>query len=139
MKTLLTIPVAAVILTITSVAYAQVRVIGPDSEHIYSSDPREAGRLLDDEALQRENERRERAKIERQREREDARRREELDAAEAAQAAASAYADQPQIGPTYVGTFGIQHRRHIIRRPSTTGAISGNSWPRTHTNARAPR
>jgi len=66
MKTLLTIPVAAAVLTITSVAYAQVRVIGPDSEHIYSSDPREAGRLLDDEALQRENERRERAKIERQ-------------------------------------------------------------------------
>jgi hypothetical protein len=140
MKTLRTILVAAAVLTITSVAYAQVRVIGPDSEHVYSSDPREAGRLLDDEALQRENERRERAKIERQREREDARRREELDAAEAARAAASPYADQPQIGSTYAGTFGIQHRRHIIlRRPSTTGAVSGNSRPRTHTNARALR
>jgi hypothetical protein len=137
MKTLRTILVAAAVLTITSVAYAQVRVIGPDSEHVYSSDPREAGRLLDDEALQRENERRERVKIERQREREDARRREELDAAEAP---ASAYADQPQIGSTYVGTFGIQHRRHtILRRPGTTGAVSGNSWPRTHTNARAFR
>jgi thiamine pyrophosphate-dependent acetolactate synthase large subunit-like protein len=140
MKTLRTLLVAAAVLTITSVACAQVRIIGPDSEHVYSSDPREAGRLLDDEALQRENERRERAKIERQREREDARRREELDAAEAARAAAGAYADQPQIGSTDVGTFGIQHRRHIIaRRPGTTGAVSGNSWPRTHTNARALR
>src|SRR6266849_596049 len=120
--------IAAAVLAMTScVSYAQVRVIGPDSEHVYSSDPREAGRLLDDEALQRENERRERAKIERQREREDARRREELDAAEAA---GGAYADQPQIGPAYVGTFGIQHRRHIIaRRPGTTGAVSGHSWP----------
>jgi hypothetical protein len=48
--------VAAAGLTATfSAVHAEVRVIGPDSEHVYSSDPREAGRLLDDEALQERN------------------------------------------------------------------------------------
>ena len=57
--------IATAVLAMTSwAAYAQVRIITPDSEHIYSSDPREAGRLLDDEALQRENERRESARME---------------------------------------------------------------------------
>src|SRR5579863_7497245 len=98
--------VAAAVLAMTScVSYAQIRVIGPDSEHVYSSDPREAGRLLDDEALQRENERRERAKIERQREREDALRQREPGAAAAAQTAPTAY-DEPygaQDGSDFVG------------------------------------
>src|SRR6266446_10089753 len=95
MKTLRTMLSAAAVLTITfCAAFAQVRVVGPDSEHVYSSDPREAGRLLDDEALRRENERRERARIERQREREDALRQQELDAAAAAQSAPTAY-DEP--------------------------------------------
>ena len=138
MKTLRTMLSAAAVLTITfCAAFAQVRVVGPDSEHVYSSDPREGGRLLDDEALQRENERRERAKIERLREREDARRREEL---EAAQAAPTAYEDQPQIGSSYIGTFGVRHRRHVIlRRPSIMGAVSGNPFHYRHTNARALR
>ena len=103
--------IAATVLTITfCAAFAQVRVVGPDSEHVYSSDPREGGRLLDDEALRRENERRETAKIERLREREDARRREEMDAADAAQATPTAYEDQPQIGSSYIGTFGAGTR-----------------------------
>ena len=128
------------VLTMTSwAAFAQVRVITPDSEHIYSSDPRAAGQLLDDEALQRENERKERARIERQREREIARRQEELDA-EAAQAAATAYEGQQEVGSSYIGTFGIRHRRHVIlRRASTMSAVSGNSSHHTHTHARGPR
>ena len=139
MKTLRTILIAAAVLTITSVAYAQVRVIGPDCEHVYSSDPGEFGRLLDDEALQRENVRRERAKMEREYQREQARRQEELDAA---RAAAAAYEEQPntEAGSSYVGTFGIRHRRHVIlRRPGTMGAVSGNSLHYRQTNARALR
>ena len=134
--------VAAAVLAMTScVSYAQVRVIGPDSEHVYSSDPRETGRLLDDEALQRENVRRERAKMEREYQREEARRQEELDAA-AARAAAADYEKQPntEAGSSYVGTFGIRHRRHVIlRRPGTMGAVSGNSLHYRQTNARALR
>ena len=140
MKTLRTILIAAAVLTITSVTYAQVRVIGPDSEHVYSSDPGEFGRLLDDEALQRENVRRERAKMEREYQREQARRQEELDAA--ARAAAADYEEQPntEAGSSYVGTFGIRHRRHVIlRRPGTMGAVSGNSLHYRQTNARALR
>jgi hypothetical protein len=141
MNTFHTPSIAATVLTMTfCAAYAEVRVVGPDSEHVYSSDPREAGRLLDDEALQRENERRERAKIERLREREDARRREELDAAEAAQAAPTAYEDQSQIGSSYIGTFGVRHRRHVmLRRPGTMGDVSGHPIHSRQTNARARR
>ncbi len=137
--------IAAAVLAMTScVSYAQVRVIGPDSEHVYSSDPREAGRLLDDEALQRENERRERARIERQRE--DAMRQQELDAAAAAQAAQAAY-DEPfgyepygaQDGSYYVGTFRNRQGRHVKLRRIGTGPVSGNSFQFRHANARVRR
>jgi hypothetical protein len=128
--------IAAAVLAMTScVSYAQVRVIGPDSEHVYSSDPREAGRLLDDEALQRENERRERARIERQREREDAMRQQELDAAH------TAY-DEPygaQDGSYYVGTFRSRKGRHVNLRRIGTGPVSGNSLQFRHANARVRR
>jgi hypothetical protein len=73
--------IAAAALTIIScAAFAQVRVITPDSEHVYSSDPARPQQLPDDEALQRQNERAERARIQRQRDREIARRQEESDA-----------------------------------------------------------
>ena len=128
--------IAAAVLAMTScVSYAQVRVIGPDSEHVYSSDPREAGRLLDDEALQRENERRERARIERQRE--DAMRQQEL----AAQAAPTAY-DEPygaQDGSYYVGTFRSRQGRHFNLRRIGAGPVSGNSLQFRHANARGRR
>src|SRR5438270_13651324 len=101
--------IATAVLAMTSwAAYAQVRIITPDSEHIYSSDPREAGRLLDDEALQRENERRESARMERQREREIARRQEELLAAEQARQAAPIYYESAQVG-----SYGFVSGRHV--------------------------
>ena len=140
--------IAAAVLAMTScVSYAQVRVIGPDSEHVYSSDPREAGRLLDDEALQRENERRERSRIERQRE--DAMRQQEL-AAAAAQAAPTAYDvpygatayDEPygaQDGSYYVGTFRSRHGRHVKLRGIGTGPVLGNSLQFSHANGRVRR
>ena len=132
--------IAAAVLAMTScVSYAQVRVIGPDSEHVYSSDPREAGRLLDDEALQRENERREGARIERQRE--DALRQQELDAAAAAQAAPTAY-DEPygaQDGSYYVGRFRSRQGRHVNLRRIGTGPVSGNALQFRHANARVRR
>ena len=131
--------IAAAVLAMTScVSYAQVRVIGPDSEHVYSSDPREAGRLLDDEALQRENERRERARIERQRE--DAMHQQEL-AAAAAQAAPAAY-DVPygaQDGSYYVGSFRNRQGRHFNLRRIGAGPVSGNSFQFRHANARGRR
>jgi hypothetical protein len=133
--------IAAAVLTMTScAAFAQVRVIGPDSEHVYSTDPREGGRLLDDEALQRENERKQRAKMEREYQRDQARRQEELDAA--AQAAAAGYEEQQSAqGGSYAGAFvGRQSRRHIgLRRISTTAAVSGNSLHYRHTNVRGLR
>ena len=138
--------IAAAVLVMTScVSYAQVRVIGPDSEHVYSSDPREAGRLLDDEALQRENERRERARIERQRE--DAMRQQELDAAAAAQAAPTAY-DEPygyyepygaQDGSYFVGTFRSRRARHVNLRGIGARPVLGNSFQFRHANARVRR
>ena len=124
--------IAAAVLTITScAAFAEVRVIGPDSEHVYSSDPREAGRLLDDEALQRENERKQRAKMEREYQRDQARRQEELDAA--AQAAAAGYEEQQNAqGGSYAGAFVGRQNRHVnVRR--TRGAVAGSSSPREHT------
>src|SRR5260370_250621 len=68
----------AVLATTSWTADAQVRVIGPDSEHVYSSDPARPRQLPDDEALQAQNERAERARIERDRQ-EIARRQELLD------------------------------------------------------------
>jgi hypothetical protein len=108
-------------------AYAQsVRVITGDIEHIYGPE----GQLLDDDALGARNERAERAKILRLREREDAMRQQELDAAAAQAAAATAY-DEPygaQDGSYYVGTFRSRHNRHVnLRRMSTTGAVAGSS------------
>ena len=97
------VPLVAALTIISSAAFAQqsepgIRVIIPDSEHIYSADPAAPTQLLDDEALQLQNERALRAKIWRE-QREDARRREELDAelarAEREQAAATAYEEQP--------------------------------------------
>ena len=85
--------IAAALTMVSCTAFAQqgtVRIITPDSEHVYSADPRKAGQLLDDEALQRENERKQRAKMEREYQRDQARRQEELDAAAARAAAATA-------------------------------------------------
>jgi len=120
-------------------AYAQsVRVISGDIEHIYGP----GGQLLDDDALRARNEHAERAKILRLREREDAMRQQELDAAAAAQAAPTAY-DEPhgaQDGSYYVGTFRSRHNRHVnLRRMSTVGAVSGNSLQFRHANARVRR
>jgi len=120
-------------------AYAQsVRVITGDIEHIYGP----GGQLLDDDALRARNERAERAKILRLREREDAMRQQELDAAAAQAAAATAY-DEPygaQDGSYYVGTFRSRHNRHVnLRRMSTVGAVSGNSLQFRHANARVRR
>src|SRR5712672_284710 len=92
-------PLIAALTMVSWAAFAQqgtVRIITPDSEHVYSADPRKAGQLLDDEALQRENERKQSAKMEREYQRE-AQRQEELDAAAARAAAAAApfYEEQP--------------------------------------------
>ncbi len=140
--------IAAAVLAMTPCAtFAQVRIITPDSEHLYSTDPRTPGQQLpDDETLRLQNERAERAKILRLREREDAMRQQELDAAAAqaaaAQAAATAY-DEPygaQDGSYYVGTFRSRHNRHVnLRRMSTVGAVSGNSLQFRHANARLRR
>jgi hypothetical protein len=66
------IPIVAVaVLTMTScAAFAQVRIITPDSEHVYSTDPARPQQLPDDEALRLQNERAERARIAREREKE---------------------------------------------------------------------
>ena len=62
MKTFRTLSIAVAILTITScTAFAQVTVITPDSEHVYSSDPARPQQLPDDKALRLQNERAERA------------------------------------------------------------------------------
>jgi hypothetical protein len=120
-------------------AYAQsVRVITGYIEHIYGP----GGQLLDDDALRARNKRAERAKILRLREREDAMRQQELDAAAAQAAAATAY-DEPygaQDGSYYVGTFRSRHNRHVnLRRMSSVGAVSGNSLQFRHANARVRR
>jgi hypothetical protein len=53
METFRTPLVAVALLTMVScAAFAQVRIITPDSEHVYSTDPRTPGQQLpDDEAL----------------------------------------------------------------------------------------
>jgi hypothetical protein len=114
------LPLIAALTIISSAAFAQqskpgIRVITPDSEHIYSADPAAPTQLLDDEALQLQNERALRAKIWRE-QREDARRREELDAelarAEREQAAATAYEEQPSDQVWFYGRpFGSRRFR----------------------------
>ena len=93
-------------------AYAQVRVITGDIEHIYGP----GGQLLDDEALQRQNERRESARLEMQREREITRRQEELLAAQQAQAAPIYY--EPEQPYAFFGGRRVRssHRGHTIGR-----------------------
>ena len=135
--------IAAAVLAMTSCAtFAQVRIITPDSEHLYSTDPRTPGQQLpDDEILRLQNERAERAKILRLREREDALRQQELDAGAAAQAAPTAY-DEPygaQDGSYYVGTFRSRQGRHVNLRGAGTGPVSGNSLQFRHANARVRR
>ena len=128
---------AAVLAITPSATFAQVRVISGDIEHIYGP----GGQLLDDETLQLQNERAERAKIMRLREREDAMRQQELDAAAAAQAASTAY-DEPygaQDGSYYIGTFRSRQGRHVNLRRIGTGPVSGNSLQFRHANARARR
>jgi hypothetical protein len=114
-------------------SYAQVRVITGDTEHIYGY----GGQVLDDDALRARNEHAERIRqLERAR-RDAMRRQEELDAA-AARAAAAGYEEQ-QVGSSYIGAFGIRHRRHaILQRYSTVGTVSGNSL-HGHSNARGRR
>jgi hypothetical protein len=110
--------IIAALTMVSCAAFAQqgtVRIITPDSEHIYSSDPARAGEILDDEALQLQNERALKAKIWRE-QREDARRREELDAAAARAAAATApYEDQQSDqGWSYGGLFGSRQFRRAF-------------------------
>jgi hypothetical protein len=92
-----------------SPAYAQVRVITRDTEHIYGY----GGQLLDDNELRAKNERAERARIESQREREIARQQEELLAAEQARQAAQAapiYYDSGQVESyAFVGGHSGRH------------------------------
>ena len=129
--------IVAGLMGLAAPAYAQsVRVITGDIEHIYGP----GGQLLDDDALRARNERAERAKILRLREREDALRQQELDAA-AAQAAPAAY-DEPygaQDGSYYVGTFRSRKGRHVNLRRIGTGPVSGNSLQFRHANARVRR
>jgi hypothetical protein len=129
-------PLIAALMMISWAAFAQqgtIRIITPDSEHVYSADPRKAGQLLDDEALQRENERKQRAKMEREYQRDQARRQEELDAA-AARAAAAGYEEPRAQGGSYAGAFVSRQNRHInLRRSSSRGAVAGSSWPSGHT------
>jgi len=138
-----TLVIAAAILAMTPCAtFAQVRIITPDSEHLYSTDPRTPGQQLpDDETLRLQNERAERAKILRLREREDALRQQELDAAAAAQSAPTAY-DEPygaQDGSYYVGTFRSRRGRHVNLRRIGAAPVSGNSSQFRHANARVRR
>src|SRR5712672_3595300 len=125
-----TLVIAAAVLAMTPCAtFAQVRIITPDSEHLYSTDPRTPGQQLpDDETLRLQNERAERAKVLRLREREDAVRQQELDAAAAAQAAPTAY-DEPygaQDGSYYVGTFRSRQGRPVNLPRIGTGPVSGS-------------
>src|SRR5260221_12906334 len=123
--------IAAAVLAMTPCAtFAQVRIITPDSEHLYSTDPRTPGQQLpDDDTLRLQNERAERAKILRLRQREDALRQQEQDAAAAAQAAPTVY-DEPypvQDGSYYVGTFLSQRGRQVSLLRVVTVHVSGNS------------
>jgi hypothetical protein len=69
MNTLRVALVAAAGMTATlGVVHAEIRVISPYGEHVYSSDPRSGGQLLDDEALQQRNGRAEMLRLQRQQE-----------------------------------------------------------------------
>jgi hypothetical protein len=69
MKTLCAALIAAAGMTATlSAVHAEIRVVSPYGEHVYSSDPRSGGQLLDDEALQQRNERAEMLRLRRQQE-----------------------------------------------------------------------
>jgi hypothetical protein len=133
--------IAAAVLAMTSCAtFAQVRIITPDSEHLYSTDPRTPGQQLpDDESLRLQNERAERAKILRLREREDAMRQQELD--DDAQAAPTAYDEPygPQDGSYYVETFRSRQGRHVKLRGIGNVPVLGNSLQFRHANARVRR
>ena len=79
-----TLIAAAVAMTVP--AYAQqslpqrgITIITPYSEHVYSADPAAPGRLLDDENLQRQNEREQRERIMRQMEQDREAERQEAD------------------------------------------------------------
>jgi len=127
--------VAAMGLAVPACAQS-VRVITGDIEHIYGP----GGQLLDDDALTARNERAERARL---REREDAQRQQELDAAAAQGAAAPAY-DEPygaqDDGSYYAGTFRSRHNRHVnLRRIGTVGAVSGNPLQFRHANGQVHR
>ena len=149
MNTFRTPLIAVAVLAMTPCAtFSQVRIITPDSEHLYSTDPRTPGQQLpDDETLRLQNERAERAKILRLREREDALRQQELDDDAAAQAAPTAY-DEPygyyepygaQDGSYYVGMFRSRQGRHFNLRRIGAGPVSGNSFQFRHANARVRR
>ena len=134
--------ISATVLTMTpSATFAQVRIITPDSEHLYSTDPRAPGQLPDDETLRLQNERAERAKSLRLREREIAMRQQELDAATAAQAAPTAYYEPygAQDGSYYVGTLRSRQGRHVNLRRIGTAPVLGNSLQFRHANARVRR
>jgi hypothetical protein len=134
--------IVAAMMGLVAPAYAQsVRVINGDIEHIYGS----GGQLLDDDALTARNERAERARL---REREDAQRQQELDAASARPAAGTTFYDYPFYdypygaldGSYYVGTFRSRHNRHVnLRRIGTVGAVSGNSLQFRHANGQVHR
>ena len=113
--------------------YAQsVRVITGDIEHVYGP----GGQLLDDDALRARNER---AKILSLREREDAMRQQEIDAAAITTAYDEPYGWQDD-GSYDVGTFRSRHNRHVnLQRMSTFGAVSRNSLQFRHANARVRR
>ena len=107
----------AVAIAVAAPAYAQVRVITGDIEHIYGP----GGQVLDDEALQRQNKRRESARLEKQRESEIARRQEELLVEQARQAAQASpiYYDSGQAGSYgFVGGRYVRssHHGHAIGR-----------------------
>src|SRR6266403_5175216 len=137
--------IVATVLAMTPCAtFAQVRIITPDSEHFYSTDPRTPGQQLpDDETLRLQNERAERAKVLRQREREDAMRQQELDAAQAAPTGYDEpYYDEPygaQDGSYFVGTFRSRRGRHLNLRGIGTRPVLGNSFQFRHANARVRR
>ena len=137
---------AAVLAMTPSATFAQVRIITPDSEHLYSTDPRAPGQLPDDETLRLQNERAERAKSLRLREREIAMRQQELDAAAAARAAPTPYYEpydyEPygaQDGSYYVGTLRSRQARHVNSRRIGTAPVLGNSLQFRHANAQVHR
>jgi hypothetical protein len=108
-----------VAIAVATPAYAQVRVITGDIEHIYGT----GGQILDDDALRARNEQAERMRqIERDRQ-EAIRRQEELDGAQPS----GGYYEQPSAeGGSYAGAFVGRRNRHAsLRRSSTVGHARG--------------